>query len=132
MLAGNVDSAIEWAQRTIKLAEPAGYDEILGHALNNLGTARVNAGDDAGWDDLNRSLSIALVARVRMRKQYCNIHAPHPSAEFPPWSSWAACVFDVAIRMLMSCSTKPDYSQNARRSCNASARWRVSTQTPRG
>jgi DNA-binding CsgD family transcriptional regulator/tetratricopeptide (TPR) repeat protein len=60
MLAGKSDTAIDWALRTIRLAEPAGYDEILSHALNNLGTARLAAGDAAGEADLERSLQIAL------------------------------------------------------------------------
>jgi DNA-binding CsgD family transcriptional regulator len=60
MLAADADAAVHWAQRTLQLAEPAGYDEICCHALNNLGTARLIAGIDAGWDDLNRSLKLAL------------------------------------------------------------------------
>jgi DNA-binding CsgD family transcriptional regulator len=60
MLAADADSAVQWAQRTLQLAEQGGYDEIYCHALNNLGTARLIAGDDAGWDDLNRSLTLAL------------------------------------------------------------------------
>ncbi|HEY2402300.1 MAG TPA: AAA family ATPase, partial [Steroidobacteraceae bacterium] len=60
MLAHHVDSAIEWAQRTLKLAEPLGRRDIMSHALNNLGTARLIAEDPVGWDDLERSLKIAL------------------------------------------------------------------------
>ena len=85
MLAADADSAVQWAQRTLQLAEPAGYDEICCHALNNLGTARLIAGVEAGWDDLNRSLTLALaqgfqehaaraytnlVAMAIQRKQY--------------------------------------------------------------
>ena len=60
MLAHDVDSAIEWALRTIKLAEALGRSDIVSHALNNLGTARLIAADQAGWDDLEQSLQIAL------------------------------------------------------------------------
>jgi DNA-binding CsgD family transcriptional regulator len=60
MLGHRVDSAIEWAQRTLKLAEPLGRRDIMSHALNNLGTARLIGNDPAGWDDLERSLKIAL------------------------------------------------------------------------
>jgi DNA-binding CsgD family transcriptional regulator/tetratricopeptide (TPR) repeat protein len=60
MLAGKADTAIDWALRTIRLAEPAGYDEILSHALNNLGAARLGAGDAGGKADLERSLQLAL------------------------------------------------------------------------
>lgn len=63
MLAYDVDSAIEWAQRAIALAQRLGNeartDEILSHALNNLGAARMIAGDSAGWADLERSLQLA-------------------------------------------------------------------------
>jgi len=62
MLAHEVPSAIEWAQRTIKLAEALGRSDILSHALNNLGTARLIADDPAGREDLERSLEIALAA----------------------------------------------------------------------
>jgi len=60
MLAHEIPTAIEWAQRTIKLAEALGRSDILSHALNNLGTARLVADDPAGRDDLERSLQIAL------------------------------------------------------------------------
>ena len=60
MLAGRAASAIHWAQRTIELAEPGGYVEILSHALNNLGTVRASSGDLAGYADLERSLELAL------------------------------------------------------------------------
>ena len=59
MLAHRSDSAIDWALRTIKLAETLGRLDILSHALNNLGTARLIGNDPAGWDDLEHSLKIA-------------------------------------------------------------------------
>jgi DNA-binding CsgD family transcriptional regulator/tetratricopeptide (TPR) repeat protein len=64
MLAHDVVSAIDWAKRTIELAEPWGNNEILSHALNNLGTARLIAGDTAGWVDLDRSLQLALAGSL--------------------------------------------------------------------
>jgi DNA-binding CsgD family transcriptional regulator len=60
MLAHHIDSAIEWAQRALKLAQPLGRRDIMSHALNNLGTARLIGNDPAGWDDLEQSLKIAL------------------------------------------------------------------------
>ena len=60
MLAHEIPAAIEWAQRTIKLAETLGRSDILSHALNNLGAARLIADDPGGRDDLERSLQIAL------------------------------------------------------------------------
>ncbi len=77
MLAADADSAVEWAQRTLQLAEQAGYDEISCHALNNLGTARLIAGIDAGWDDLNRSLTLALAQgfQEHAARAYTNLAA---------------------------------------------------------
>jgi tetratricopeptide (TPR) repeat protein len=108
MLAHEIPSAIEWAQRTIKLAEALGRSDILSHALNNLGTARLIADDPAGQDDLDRSLQIALagdfqehaaraytnlasergrdsnrsigIAPAKIQKLCCGTRAPRPSA----------------------------------------------------
>ncbi|MBS0419302.1 MAG: AAA family ATPase [Proteobacteria bacterium] len=60
MLGHHVDSAIDWAKRTIELAERLGRLDILSHALNNLGTARLVGDDPAGRHDLERSLQLAL------------------------------------------------------------------------
>ena len=65
MLRGDLDVAAEWAQRAIRLAEPAGFMEILSHALNNLGTARLIGGEMSGQGDLERSLSLALENRFQ-------------------------------------------------------------------
>src|SRR5262249_40935525 len=60
MLAHEVEAAIEWARRTLDLAQRLGRREIVSHALNNLGTSRIFLGEEAGWEDLQRSLAIAL------------------------------------------------------------------------
>jgi DNA-binding CsgD family transcriptional regulator len=60
MLANEVDCAIAWALRTIGLAESLGRNDILSHALNNLGTARLIGSATEGWTDLERSLQLAL------------------------------------------------------------------------
>jgi ATP/maltotriose-dependent transcriptional regulator MalT len=75
MLANEVDSAIEWGLRTIKLAEPLGCDDILSHALNNLGTARLIGAEPAGWDDLERSLQLALAGgfHEHVARAYTNL-----------------------------------------------------------
>ena len=65
MLRGDVDSAVEWAQRAIRIAEPGGFTEILSHALNNLGSALYIVGEPAGKADLERSLSLALENRLQ-------------------------------------------------------------------
>jgi len=75
MLAHEVDSAIDWSQRTIQLAESWANDEILSHALNNLGTARLIGGDTAGWADLERSLRLALAGgfQEHVARAYTNL-----------------------------------------------------------
>ena len=59
MLGNHSATAITLARRTIALIE-ADHVDILCHALNNLGTARLVTEDEGGAADLERSLSIAL------------------------------------------------------------------------
>ena len=82
MLRHHVDSAVDWALRTIKLAEPLGRLDILSHALNNLGTARLIGDDAAGWDDLERSLQIALDGgfQEHVARAYTNLSSTATSA----------------------------------------------------
>jgi DNA-binding CsgD family transcriptional regulator len=60
MLADDVDAAVAWGGRAIALAEQLGDDEILAHALNNMGTAEYTAGRAGGRARLERSLALAL------------------------------------------------------------------------
>ncbi|GAB3096905.1 ATP-binding protein [Lysobacter terrae] len=61
MLQGRSDEAIVWGTRALELAARVGDEEIEVHALNNIGTARLDAGDDErGRAELERSLSISL------------------------------------------------------------------------
>ncbi|HEY0766643.1 MAG TPA: LuxR C-terminal-related transcriptional regulator [Steroidobacteraceae bacterium] len=71
------DSAIDWAQRAITLAEAWGNDEILSHALNTLGLMRLIVGDTAGWADLERSLQLALAGGFQdeMARAYTSLAA---------------------------------------------------------
>jgi DNA-binding CsgD family transcriptional regulator/tetratricopeptide (TPR) repeat protein len=82
MLATQSQSAIAWARRSIELAEPAGQTEILCHALNNLGTARVAGGDLGGWDDLERSLRLGLEHNYQehVARAYTNLSSTAVSA----------------------------------------------------
>jgi DNA-binding CsgD family transcriptional regulator/tetratricopeptide (TPR) repeat protein len=54
------ESAIEFAQRAIALAETWGNNLILSDASNVLGVARLILGDYSGWGDLERGLQLAL------------------------------------------------------------------------
>jgi DNA-binding CsgD family transcriptional regulator/tetratricopeptide (TPR) repeat protein len=65
------DSAINWAQRAIALAETRENSSILGEALNTLGTVRLIGGDSSGWADLERSLQLALSGGVPERVAVC-------------------------------------------------------------
>jgi DNA-binding CsgD family transcriptional regulator/tetratricopeptide (TPR) repeat protein len=65
MLAHNATSAMEWAQRTIELAQALVRNDILSHALNNLGSARLILGDKNGHADLDQSLHIALAGDLQ-------------------------------------------------------------------
>jgi DNA-binding CsgD family transcriptional regulator len=62
MLARDSGDAVAWGERAIALAERLGEDEILIHALNNVGTAQYQAGDPQGRVLLARSLDLALAA----------------------------------------------------------------------
>ena len=59
MLAGRYPEAIEVGRRAIALAEALGLDEIRAHALNNVGTARVNLDDRDGFRELEMAVEIA-------------------------------------------------------------------------
>lgn len=61
-LANNVRQARSWGERAIELAERLDETEILVHALNNVGTAELGAGDAQGAAKLERSLSLAVAA----------------------------------------------------------------------
>ena len=65
MLKGDVDLATDWAELAIRIAEGGGFTEILSHALNNLGTAKLLDGDLSGQQELERSLALALENRLQ-------------------------------------------------------------------
>jgi len=60
MEAHENESAIEFAQRAIALAEIGEDNLIVSMASSVLGTARLILGDDSGWADLERCLRLAL------------------------------------------------------------------------
>jgi DNA-binding CsgD family transcriptional regulator len=60
MLADETHEAQVWGARAIELAEQLGDRETLCHALNNVGSAELNAGDKRGREKLEQSLRIAL------------------------------------------------------------------------
>jgi DNA-binding CsgD family transcriptional regulator len=54
--------ALEWGARALELAERLGDDEILAHALTNVGSAELQVGNAEGAAKLERSLDLALSA----------------------------------------------------------------------
>jgi ATP/maltotriose-dependent transcriptional regulator MalT len=60
MLAGRTDEAVAWGMRAIALAEAEGDEEVLVHALNNVGAARYSEGHAEGRAMLEQSLDLAL------------------------------------------------------------------------
>jgi DNA-binding CsgD family transcriptional regulator/tetratricopeptide (TPR) repeat protein len=54
--------ALEWGARALELAEWLGDDEILAHALTNVGSAELQVGNAEGAAKLERSLALALSA----------------------------------------------------------------------
>src|SRR5439155_13297788 len=62
MLGGRNKEAIEVGREALEIAEALGFDEIRAHALNNVGSARANTGDEAGIADLEAALGIAEAA----------------------------------------------------------------------
>lgn len=65
MLSDQSALALEWGAKAIALATELGDVEILSHACNNVGTARLNSGDAGGCADLARSLDLALGADLQ-------------------------------------------------------------------
>jgi DNA-binding CsgD family transcriptional regulator/tetratricopeptide (TPR) repeat protein len=62
MLADDTAEAIRWGERAIALAESQADTATLAHALNNVGTAKLQSGDEAGQPLLERSLQLSLAA----------------------------------------------------------------------
>jgi DNA-binding CsgD family transcriptional regulator len=77
MLASDQPGASAWGARAIELAERLGETEIVVHALNNVGTAELQAGLQDGRRTLERSLELALEAGLEehVARAYTNLGA---------------------------------------------------------
>lgn len=60
MLSNDLAPCLAWGTKAIDLARRLGADDILSHALNNVGTMRLAAGDMEGRAQLEESLQLAL------------------------------------------------------------------------
>ena len=59
MTRGSVEEAVAYGERAIKLAERLESYDVRAHALNNMGMARVSAGDPGGVALVQKSLAIS-------------------------------------------------------------------------
>jgi DNA-binding CsgD family transcriptional regulator len=77
MLARDEAGATEWGERAIALAERLGDTEIVAHALNNVGTARLHSDHPDGRPKLEQSLELARAARLEehVARAYTNLGA---------------------------------------------------------
>lgn len=78
MLADDTDEVERWGRRALHLATAIGDVDIEAHALNNLGTAAIEAGRVAeGVRDLTHSLDLALSADLpeHVARAYTNLGA---------------------------------------------------------
>ncbi|MBI2256042.1 MAG: AAA family ATPase [Proteobacteria bacterium] len=75
MLSNRTRLARDWGAKAIALAGRFAETEILSHAYNNVGAARLTEGDSGGWDDLEKSLSLALAGgfREQAARAYTNL-----------------------------------------------------------
>ena len=77
MLQSDTAQTTLWGERAIELAERLQDTETVSYVLNNLGTARLEDGDDRGWTQLERSLQVALEHRYEehVARAYTNLAA---------------------------------------------------------
>ena len=62
MLGYRLEAATRWATRAIELARRVGDQEALVHAMTNIGSARLLAGDRGGRADLQQAFELAMTA----------------------------------------------------------------------
>jgi class 3 adenylate cyclase len=82
MLAGENEEAIRvGAQAFVMAEEVGGLDEVKASVLNSAGVSRISAGDNAGIDDIEHSIAIALAANsAESLRGYTNLASIHYSA----------------------------------------------------
>jgi len=75
MLASQMDAAIHWGNRALALAEQLGEDEIIIHALANIGTAKADTLRSGGSAELERSFQLASAGNYHdhVERASCNL-----------------------------------------------------------
>ena len=64
MQASRWPESIALGREALEMAEGLGFDEVRAHALNNIGTSRVLAGDGGGVEDLETAIEIGKAANL--------------------------------------------------------------------
>jgi ATP/maltotriose-dependent transcriptional regulator MalT len=59
MLSEDIAQARRWGERAVELAKRLNATEILVHALTNVGTAEIQAGEETGWERVAGALRMA-------------------------------------------------------------------------
>jgi DNA-binding CsgD family transcriptional regulator/tetratricopeptide (TPR) repeat protein len=79
MLASRSGSAIGWGERALTLARTLGEQEIIVHALGNIGTAKSDDGGPGPIDELLESLELAVTGRYHdhVERASCNLTCTH-------------------------------------------------------
>jgi DNA-binding CsgD family transcriptional regulator/tetratricopeptide (TPR) repeat protein len=99
MLEGDNGQAITDARRALALIGPDGDPELRGHALNNIGTARLGSGDLGGVDEIRASLEIGLEHDYdeHIVRAFCNLVAlavqQHRQGDAETWIAEAAAFY---------------------------------------
>lgn len=79
MLASRMDSAIAWGERALKLAQQLGEQEIMIHALGNIGSARADTPGSNSYFDLEESYRLAVAGKYHdhVERASCNLTCTH-------------------------------------------------------
>jgi DNA-binding CsgD family transcriptional regulator len=79
MLASRMGSAISWGERALKLARQLDEEEIVIHALGNIGSARADDSGSKSCEELMESLELAVAGRFHdhVERASCNLTCTH-------------------------------------------------------
>ena len=75
MLASRMDSAINWGERALELAQQLGEQEIIIHALGNIGTAKADESVGLSGTELAQSFDLAVAGKYHdhVERASCNL-----------------------------------------------------------
>ena len=75
MLASRMDSAIDWGERALELAQQLDEREIIVHALGNIGTAKADEGGTTSGPELEQSFNLAVAGKYHdhVERASCNL-----------------------------------------------------------